>query len=204
MSFSEKMMAQGAKPHGRIGHWIGRTINRSHIKGYRKILPLIKELSPEKILDSGCGGGAMVRELCRLYPKTSVTGLDHSPEMIALASKFNRELIRTDRASFIEGSVSALPISPGTLDLVTAFETVQFWPEHDKSFAEIFRVLRKRGRFLIVNRYPPEDSHWRKRLAIKDKAEYCKLLEGTGFRIITSDTAVLKKWIVIIAEKCGG
>jgi ubiquinone/menaquinone biosynthesis C-methylase UbiE len=51
-------------------------------------------------------------------------------------------------------SVMEMPIENNSVDLATAFETVQFWPDMDKSFSEVMRVLRSGGTFLIINRYP--------------------------------------------------
>lgn len=46
--------------------------------------------------------------------------------------------------------VGALPYGDGAFDLVTAFETVYFWPDLEKAFQEILRTLKPGGRFLLV------------------------------------------------------
>ena len=49
----------------------------------------------------------------------------------------------------IEGNVKSLPFEDNTFDIVTAFETVYFWPDIEKCFAEVKRVLKPGGIFLI-------------------------------------------------------
>ena len=42
-----------------------------------------------------------------------------------------------------------MPFEDNTFDIVTAFETVYFWPDIEKSFGEVKRVLKPGGMFLI-------------------------------------------------------
>jgi len=47
----------------------------------------------------------------------------------------------------LEASVSSLPFKDNTFVMATAFETVYFWPDIEKSFAEVKRVLVPGGKF---------------------------------------------------------
>lgn len=61
-----------------------------------------------------------------------------------------------------------LPFEAERFDLVTAFETVYFWPDLPKSFREIRRVLRPGGTLLICNECSgdaPGDEAWTKKIA---------------------------------------
>ena len=49
----------------------------------------------------------------------------------------------------LEGNVQSLPFEDNTFDIVTAFETVYFWPDIEKCFGEVKRVLKPGGTFLI-------------------------------------------------------
>ncbi|MBO6069229.1 MAG: methyltransferase domain-containing protein, partial [Bacteroidales bacterium] len=44
-----------------------------------------------------------------------------------------------------------LPFDDETFDLVTAFETIYFWPGITDCYRQVRRVLRNGGRFMIVN-----------------------------------------------------
>ncbi len=59
---------------------------------------------------------------------------------------------------FIEqGNVMELPYETGKFDLVTAFETVYFWPDLKQSFSEVYRVLKPGGMFMFFQK--PEASN---------------------------------------------
>lgn len=49
----------------------------------------------------------------------------------------------------LEGNVQSLPFDDNSFDIVTAFETIYFWPDIEKCFGEVKRVLKPGGIFLI-------------------------------------------------------
>lgn len=51
----------------------------------------------------------------------------------------------------LETSVAALPFEDNQFDVVTAFETVYFWPGLVDCFREVYRVTKNGGTFLICN-----------------------------------------------------
>ena len=46
-----------------------------------------------------------------------------------------------------QASVAELPFEAEQFDVVTAFETVYFWPELAQNFREVYRVLKPGGVF---------------------------------------------------------
>jgi len=96
----------------------------------------------------GCGGGANLNRLLKQCPQGKVYGIDLSEESVVFASKYNvKELNK--RCFIQQGSVCSLPYKDGTFDAVTAFETVYFWSPIEIALAEVVRVLRKGGCFLV-------------------------------------------------------
>ncbi|MCK5101138.1 MAG: hypothetical protein KAR45_23715, partial [Desulfobacteraceae bacterium] len=77
----------------------------------------------------------------------------------------------------------------------------QFWPDIDKAFLEIIRLLQIKGSFLIINRYPAIGSKWWKIAKIKNDEEYIAKLEKAGFGDIIVDFGFKKGWIIIKATK---
>ena len=63
----------------------------------------------------------------------------------------NSQAIRDRRCEVVEGNVAALPFEDGSFDLVTAFETIYFWPDITSCYRQVRRVLKDGGRFMIVN-----------------------------------------------------
>lgn len=109
------------------------------------------------VLDVGCGGGANVRRLLALAENGHVTGVDVSEVSVAKSRSYNEGAIHRGQCDIIRGDVSALPFENGQFDVATAFETIYFWPGLDQCFAEIYRVLRPGGIFLVANESTGED-----------------------------------------------
>jgi ubiquinone/menaquinone biosynthesis C-methylase UbiE len=192
---------QGLKPTGTIGRVIGRLMNRFHTSIY---VDYFKEKIVSdncRILDIGCGGGKFLKHLAKKGDEFKLWGLDHSKEMIDLSSQLNKEVIKSGRLKLLTGSVAKIDIIDNSLDLVTAFETVQFWPNLGDAFSEIYRVLDREGEFLIINRFPKKGTKWWKKATLKSEADYMTKLEATGFKNIFIDLEFKRNWIVVKAFK---
>jgi SAM-dependent methyltransferase len=99
----------------------------------------------ERVLDIACGTGAVTRQVAPLVGQSgSVTGLDMSPGMLAVA----RALPAPEGApiAWHEGSAEALPFADGSFDLVLCQQSVQFFPGRAAAVGEMRRVLRPGGR----------------------------------------------------------
>ena len=83
--------------------------------------------------------------------RAKVTGVDHSPVSVEKSRKVNAYAILESRCKVLEASVASLPFKDETFAMATAFETVYFWPDIIRSFAEVRRVLVLGGILLIVN-----------------------------------------------------
>jgi len=192
---------QGSKPTGFIGKIVGQMMNKYHTSFYVNYLKNNLPDNDSKILDIGCGGGKFLKYLSEINDSYILYGLDHSTEMIKLSKKINKQAIAQNRLKIIQGSVSNISIENDYLDLITAFETVQFWPDIEKSFSETARVLLNGGRFIIINRYPPEDSKWWNMAKIKSDKDYIDKLKNAGFGRVTIDLKFKNGWIVVNATK---
>ena len=60
----------------------------------------------------------------------------------------------------VQGSAEKLPYEDETFDLVTAVETVYFWPNLPGCLQEVRRVLKPGGRFSILVEVVDSDSKW--------------------------------------------
>ncbi|MBQ7708731.1 MAG: class I SAM-dependent methyltransferase, partial [Bacteroidales bacterium] len=95
--------------------------------------------------------GANIARLLARSKAAKVTGVDYSPVSVAKTTKVNADAIAKGRCEVREANVAALPFKDSQFTLVTAFETVYFWPDIEKSFAGVRRILSDGGTFLIVN-----------------------------------------------------
>ena len=101
-------------------------------------------------LEIGCGGGANLGRLLARATDGHVTGLDYSPLSVATSLEFNAEAVEAGRCEVFEGTAESLPFADRSFDVVTAFETVYYW-DLERAFAEVLRVLKPGGAFLICN-----------------------------------------------------
>jgi SAM-dependent methyltransferase len=102
------------------------------------------------ILDVGCGGGRTLSKLAARAPLGRVDGVDYAQGSVAASRGRNADLIRAGRVNVRHATVSKLPFSDGTFDLVTAIETQYYWPDLPNDMREILRVLKPGGALLIV------------------------------------------------------
>jgi ubiquinone/menaquinone biosynthesis C-methylase UbiE len=103
------------------------------------------------VLDAGCGPGRLALRLAQEMPATRVTGVDVSPEMIALARERARTLGLDGRATFEVGDVSELPFGDGQFDMVVSTLSVHHWPDPVAGLTEIHRVLKPGARAFIYD-----------------------------------------------------
>ena len=120
------------------------------------ILEEIESVAPTqaRVADLGCGVGAGLTYIGpRLKEPASVLGLTLSRLQARLASQFARSagLDRTIR--FLEGDFSAVPLASESLDVVYSVEAVVHAPEPEQYFQEAGRLLRTRGRLILVDDY---------------------------------------------------
>ena len=197
----KKSYSQGKKPIGRVGYIIGMLMNLLQTNGYLKIINQNKKFVGNYLLDIGCGGGAFINKLLKYKKVKKAYGIDHSEKMIELSNKKNKKFIKNGMIEIERSSVDNLPFNEDMFDTVTALETIQFWPAMDKSIKEVRRVLKEKGYFLIVNRYPTESSRWYIKMQLKNTSEYKDILERCGFIVKKIDKEQRKGWIIVLCEK---
>lgn len=161
-----------------------------------------------KVLDCGCGGGANIERMLREHPKTVAKGIDYSEVSVEKSQKMNQKEIDTGRCEILQASVMELPFQNEQFDLVTAFETVYFWPDLLKSFQEVYRVIKAGGRFFICNECngdTDKDDKWTEKIpgmTIYRDIQLKTVLEQTGFSKVDIKKNC-KGWITVTAQKEG-
>ena len=135
------------KPQGKLGNIQLKSMNKEHTPVSLWGLKHLNIKSDDVILDIGCGGGININRMAEKAKK--VYGVDYSIESVKLSREVNEKLIREGKVEIHEGNVKNLPFENDTFDIVTAFETVYFWPDIEKCFGEVKRVLKPGGTFLI-------------------------------------------------------
>lgn len=207
MDLYQKIVGNAGKPEGLLGQFMVAGMNSCHARLSDWGCLFLGEEIPDKILDIGCGGGANVRRFLNRYAQAHVTGMDYSAVSVKSARKRNRASIQAGRCEILQDDVSRLDLPENAYDLVTAFETVYFWPEIQQSFEHVLRVLKPGGRFLIVNESTGTDQAAVKFAGIIDGMNLYtperlkELLEAAGFTDVKIHQATDKPWIAVVGRK---
>ena len=135
------------KPKGKLGNIQLKSMNKEHTPLALWNLKHLDIKHDDIILDVGCGGGININRMAEKAKK--VYGVDYSIESVKLSREVNRDLIGQGKVEVLEGDVQSLPFEDNTFDIITAFETVYFWPNIEKSFGEVKRVLKTGGTFMM-------------------------------------------------------
>jgi ubiquinone/menaquinone biosynthesis C-methylase UbiE len=103
-----------------------------------------------RLLDVACGTGRFLREVKANHPRLRVTGLDLSPDYLAVA---RRRLQPWSRAWFVEGAAEAMPFADGQFDAVTCIYLFHELPPRIRRAVvhEIRRVLKPGGTLIFVD-----------------------------------------------------
>ena len=128
MGFVKSFFSQCARPEGFLGRVMLRFMNFGHAPLTNWGLSLVEIHDGWTMLDIGCGGGATLKRMLKRSKGAQVYGIDISEESVAKARKVNASVL--DRQVFVtQGSAEKLPYEDNKFDLVTAVETVYFWPD---------------------------------------------------------------------------
>lgn len=104
---------------------------------FERVLGVVGAGPGVSLLDVGCGSGYA---LC-LAADTgcTVTGLDITPELLAIAAE------RAPQATLVQGGMDALPFDDETFDVVVGFNAFPFADDPAHAVSEAARVVRRGG-----------------------------------------------------------
>lgn len=194
------------KPKGIGGKIMVNMMNIGHSSMAKWGLTHIKVKNNSICLDIGCGSGANVKRLLGKAPYGKVTGIDYSETSVIKSKKVNKAGIKDGHCEILQANVMDLPFDNDVFDLITAFETIYFWPDILEAFKQVHRVLKPNGTFMIcneVNGENPKDEKWAKiidGMKIYNSEQIRKSLESSGFIDIKINKNE-KNWLCIICKK---
>jgi len=149
-------------------------VHRHAAKGlYERMSPMLVNVT--RILDAGAATGNACRELARRYRGSHVISLDHSLEMLKQAKKGRS---RFARVAEVQADARALPLPPGSIDLVFANMLLPWIGDvgdtgnFGRLFRELNRVLRKDGLFVFSTLGPDSLRELRQAWAEVDSGEH--------------------------------
>ena len=130
-----------------------------------------------------CFGGGQVLERA-LATVQSAAGIDHSPDMLALARSRNAEALAAGRLELAEGDVHELPWSDAEFTCAACLNAFFFIERPADFLSEVRRVLAPGGRFVLVTARSSADASagpWNPALRRYEPAVLRALLLDAGF-----------------------
>lgn len=149
MSYKEK---QKSNPSGLYGKYLLHKMNKGHESFFDYGLSFINIKPYHHILDIGCGNGYVTSKLLDMVPEGIVYAIDISKTCIKDATKLNKRAIESNKCDIRLENVLDLTLSDGSIDLALALCTIRFWSDYPIAFTNIYKVLKKGGTFLIVDK----------------------------------------------------
>jgi ubiquinone/menaquinone biosynthesis C-methylase UbiE len=184
-------MPQVEKPTGFFGKLLARGMAWGHRSFYKNAAKALDLQPADKYLEIGFGSGLFIKKYASHVSR--IAGLDYSEDMVKLASSINKNLIKSGKAEFKQGNVSAIPWSDNEFSAVAGIETFFFWPDPEASLKEIFRVLAPEGRLVLEMAYNKDDGRDHTKpikkynLTLYSGEEMETLLKEAGFSDISID-----------------
>src|SRR5262245_5188026 len=151
------------------------TTRRGKLAVWNRILDGLRLRGDERVLDMGCGRGAVLIAVAKRLTSGRATGIDlwSTTDQSGNASDVTKRNATIegvmDRVAIETGDMRSLPFADGSFDLVVsslAIHNIRGRRDRAKAVGEAWRVLKPGGRLLIAD--------------IRSTALYAKTLESLG------------------------
>lgn len=178
--------------YGKVGDAYVKSKGHAGGDDLARILAFADPKPTDTLLDIATGGGHVARVLGAHVGK--VIASDLTPEMLDHAIPYLRKQGLTNVERLV-ADAQDLPLDDASVDIVTCRIAPHHFPDPAAFVAEVARVLRPGGRFLLVDSTVPDGSvgaFFNAYEMVRDpshvrsltEAEWMGLLERNGFRIV--------------------
>jgi len=131
-------------------------------RSWRRELVAACALTPNsRVLDLASGTGDVAFALANLGHPAAVVATDFVPEMLAVAEKKAAERPSAVPVSFSVADAQGLPFEDESFDVATVAFGVRNFPLRERNFAEVLRVLKPGGRYVVLEFSRPSFAPWR-------------------------------------------
>lgn len=119
-----------------------------HVVG--EVMRVAAGVPSPRVLDLGCGTGALAACLLDAIPGCSLAGVDLSPRMVEVA----RARLR-DRAEVLLGDAERLPFHDAAFDVVVCNDSFHHYPDPERAVFQAWRVLATGGALVLGDVWQP-------------------------------------------------
>ena len=139
----------------------------------------------DHVVDIGSGPGAGARVAAKLG--ATVTGIEPADVMRTWATRTTRG---NPPIRWVDAVAQSMPLDDDSVDIAWSISTVHHWPELTGGIAEVGRILRPGGKFVVVEKTSPPDAPRsgqprmdpRSRGDVRGTVHRCRLRTGPGRR----------------------
>lgn len=124
------------------------------IKWRNKVVDIVAKTKPVTILDIATGTGDLAISLVKTDAK-KIVGLDISDGMLEVGRKKISTKNLDDKITMVIGDSEDLPFEDNSFDAITVAFGVRNFETLEKGLAEIYRVLKPQGIFVILETSVP-------------------------------------------------
>jgi len=163
------------------------------VKWRKKVIQLIGENNPKKILDIATGTGDLAIMMAKLNPE-EIVGLDISAGMLSVGEEKIAERNLSKLIKMVLGDSEKIPFLDNYFDAITVSFGVRNFENLDKGLKEILRVLKPGGTFVVLETAVPTKTPYKQgyqihskfvlplvgKLFSKDKTAYSYLSESAN------------------------
>ncbi len=131
------------------------------IKWRKRVVKAVTDTNPKSVLDIATGTGDLALSFSR-FDIPRIVGLDISEGMLSVARKKVKDASagsakkeNFSKIEFIQADSEAIPFEDNSFDAITVAFGVRNFETLEKGLAEIFRVLRPGGIFVVLETSVP-------------------------------------------------
>lgn len=128
-------------------------VNQGFVDRFRSAFP---ELTTGSVLDLGCGPADIPIRLARARPGVTITAVDGSDAMLALARKAVADAGLGDRVRLLQARLPGLPLPARSFDAVISNSLLHHLPEPSIFWEEVMRLGKPGAAVLIMDLFRPD------------------------------------------------
>ena len=185
-------LGQAGKPIGLFGKFFGLIMSITNRKEIEATINLLEITLDDKVLEIGFGPGKSFKTISLLTTR-KIYGIDHSEEMVKMASYNNNKLLFKDRLELQVASASNLPFQNSYFNKIFSINCIYFWDEPVIILKHIKNKLTSNGIMAVTVR----NSKHGLNINYNEKT-LKKLFEEAGFVNISIDKT--QKHIIAIGK----
>jgi len=153
-SQSPRLFSSIARRYDLLNHVLSANVDR---RWRRALVDMAEVTEGAAVLDVATGTADVAIEFARRTHAGWIVALDRSTEMLAVgrAKAVGARLSRPGRIVFVEADALEMPFGSEEFDVVTIAFGLRNLPDYARGIGEMTRVLKRRGRLLVLEFFPP-------------------------------------------------